>query len=214
AMTLLNPNSDNYRQHFAAQPLFASVRFGRWQEILDTKAPQEGLDYYAGAWHYARGRAFVGTGNLDSAETELAALKKIAGKDEAKKGANANNVLNVAEEVLAGEIEARLGHTAEAVAHLEKGVELEDAMPYREPADWLYPVRHSLGAVLLAAGQAPKAEAVYREDLRRNPENGWALYGLMQALDTQRKKAESAEVKKRFDKAWAHADIALTASRI
>ena len=52
------------------------------------------------------------------------------------------------------------------------------------------------------------------EDLRRNPENGWALYGLMQALDAQSKKAESGEVKKRFDKAWAHADITLTASRI
>ncbi|MGH3834817.1 MAG: tetratricopeptide repeat protein [Pseudonocardiaceae bacterium] len=214
AMTVHNPNSANDTQHFAVQPLFASVRFGKWQEILDTKAPHEGLDYHAGVWHYARGRAFVGTGKLDSAEAELAALTKIAGK----KGVSANNtaadVLNIAGEVLAGEVAARLGHAAEAVAHLEKGVELEDAMPYREPADWLYPVRHSLGAVLLAAGQAPKAEAVYREDLRRNPENGWALYGLMQALDTQGKRAEAAEVKERFDKAWAHADIALTASRI
>ncbi len=205
-------------QHFAAQPLFASVRFGRWQEILDTKAPPEGLDYRAGVWHYARGRAFVGTGELDSADAELTALKKIAGKDELKKGMlsmnTAADVLNVAVEVLAGEVAARQGKTAEAVSHLEKGVEREDAMRYNEPADWLYPVRHSLGAVLLAAGQAPKAEAVYREDLRRNPENGWALYGLMQALDAQGKKAESAEVKKRFDKAWAHADIVLTASRI
>ncbi|MGH3898404.1 MAG: hypothetical protein ACRDTA_09135 [Pseudonocardiaceae bacterium] len=67
--------------------------------------------------------------------------------------------------------------------------------------------------MLLDAGQAPKAETVYREDLRRNPENGWALYGLTQALDAQGKKVESADVQKRFDKAWAHADIALTASR-
>jgi tetratricopeptide (TPR) repeat protein len=205
-------------QHFAAQPLFAFVRFGKWQDILDTKAPPEGLDYRAGVWHYARGRAFVGTGQLDSAEVELTALKKIAGKDELTKGMLSRNtaadVLNVAVEVLAGEIEARRGHAAEAVSHLEKGVELEDAMRYNEPADWLYPVRHSLGAVLLAAGQAPKAEAVYRQDLHRNPENGWALYGLMQALDAQGKNAEFTEVKKRFDKAWAHADIALTASRI
>ncbi len=213
-----DPSTGISMQHFAAQPLFAFVRFGKWQEILDTKAPPEGLDYRAGVWHYARGRAFVGTGQLDSAEAELAALKKIAGKDELKKGAifinTAADVLNVAVEVLAGEVAARRGKTAEAVVHLEKGVEREDAMRYNEPADWLYPVRHSLCAVLLAAGQAPKAEAVYREDLRRNPENGWALYGLMQTLDAQDKKAESAEVKKRFDKAWAHADIVLTASRI
>ncbi|MGH3778934.1 MAG: hypothetical protein ACRDRR_24910 [Pseudonocardiaceae bacterium] len=196
------------------QPLFASVRFGKWQEILDTKAPHEGLDYHAGAWHYARGRAFVGTGALDRAQAELAALNKIAGKQDVSANKTAADVLNIAVQVLAGEVAARQGNAAEAVAHLEKGVALEDAMPYREPADWLYPVRHSLGAVLLAAGQAPKAEAVYREDLRRNPENGWALYGLMQALDAQAKTAESREVKKRFDKAWAHADITLTASRI
>ncbi len=196
-------------QHLAAQPLFASVRFGKWQEILDTKAPPEAMVYRTGVWHYARGRAFVGTGQLDSAEAELAALKKMAGKDELKKA-----VLNVAGEVLAGEVAARQGNAVEAVAHLEKGVELEDAMRYGEPADWLYPVRHSLGAVLLAAGQAPKAEAVYREDLRRNPENGWALYGLMQALDAQGKKAESTEVRKRSDKAGAPADPPLTASRI
>ncbi|MGH3799055.1 MAG: tetratricopeptide repeat protein [Pseudonocardiaceae bacterium] len=213
-----DPSSGTAMQHYATQPLFASVRFGKWQEILDTKAPPDGLDYRAGVWHYARGRAFVGTGKLDSAQAELAALRKIAAKDELKNGVifinTAADVLNVAVEVLAGEIEARSGHAAQAVSRLERGVELEDAMRYNEPADWLYPVRHSLGAVLLAAGQAPKAEAVYREDLRRNPENGWALYGLMQALDAQGKKAESAEVKKRFDKAWAHADIALTASRI
>ena len=211
-------NPSTGAQHFAAQPLFAFVRFGKWQEILDTKAPPEGLDYRAGVWHYARGRALVGTGQLDSAEVELAALKKIAGKDELTKGMLSRNtaadVLNVAVEVLAGEIAARRGNTVEAVSRLEKGVELEDAMRYNEPADWLYPVRHSLGAVLLAAGQAPKAEAVYRADLRRNPENGWALYGLLQALDAQGKKADSTQVRTRFDKAWAHADITLTASRI
>jgi tetratricopeptide (TPR) repeat protein len=173
-----DPSSGISVQHFAAQPLFASVRFGKWQEILDTKAPPEGLDYRGGVWHYARGRAFVGTGNVDNAEAELAALRKIAVKDELKKGVifinTAADVLNVAVEVLAGEIEARRGHAAQAVAHLERGVELEDAMRYNEPSDWLYPMRHSLGAVLLATGQAPKAETVYREDLRRNPENGWA----------------------------------------
>ncbi|MGH4008665.1 MAG: tetratricopeptide repeat protein [Pseudonocardiaceae bacterium] len=205
AMAAHNPNPAKDTQRFAVQPLFAAVRFGKWQEILNAKAPPEELDHYAGVWHYARGRAFAGTGALDSAEAELAALKKIAGED---------GVLNIAVEVLAGEVAAGLGHAAQAVAHLEKGVELEDAMPYREPADWLYPVRHSLGAVLLAAGQAPEAEAVYREDLRRNPENGWALYGLMQALEAQGNTTESAEVRERFDQAWAHADITLTASRI
>ncbi|MGH3693686.1 MAG: hypothetical protein ACRDRX_06785 [Pseudonocardiaceae bacterium] len=213
-----DPSSGVSSQHFAAQPLFALVRFGKWQEILDIQAPSAGLDYRTAIWHYARGRAFVGTGQLDRAEAELTALTQIKGKDEFKKGAIfinvAADVLNIAVEVLAGEIEAGRGNPSKAVSHLERGVELEDGMRYNEPADWLYPVRHSLGAVLLSAGQASNAETVYREDLRRNPDNGWALYGLMQALDAQGKKVESAEVKKRFDKAWAHADITLTSSRI
>jgi tetratricopeptide (TPR) repeat protein len=211
-------NTSTYMQYFAAQPLFASVRFGKWQEILETKAPPEGLQYRTGVWHYARGRAFVGTSKLDSADAELATLKDISDNEELKHSVVSRNtaaaVLNVAVEVLAGEVAAARGNTTEAVAHLERGVELEDAMHYSEPADWLYPVRHSLGAVLLATGQARQAEAVYREDLRHNPENGWALYGLMQALAAQGKASESAEVKQRFDKAWAHADIAVTASRI
>lgn len=81
-----DPASGTYMRHFAAQPLVASVRFGKWQEIQDTKAPPEGLDYRAWAWHYARGRAFVGTGQLDSAQAELATLQKIAAKDEITQG--------------------------------------------------------------------------------------------------------------------------------
>ncbi|HEX6404750.1 MAG TPA: hypothetical protein VF003_16570 [Pseudonocardiaceae bacterium] len=213
-----DPSTGTSVQHFAAQPLFAFVRFGKWPEILDTKAPPAGSDYRTGIWHYSRGRAFIGTGQLDSAEAELVALQKMAAKDEINSGVvfinTAADVLNVAVDVLAGEIAAARGRVADAIAHLERAAKREDAMHYNEPADWLYPVRHSLGAVLLTSGQAAKAAMVYREDLRRNPENGWSLYGLMQALNAQGNQIESAEVKQRFDKAWAHADIVLTASRI
>jgi hypothetical protein len=54
---------------------------------------------------------------------------------------------------------------------------------------------------------------VYWEDLRRNRENGWALYGLLQALRAQNKTADAALVEARFTKAWERADITLTASR-
>jgi TolA-binding protein len=74
-------------------------------------------------------------------------------------------------------------------------------------------VRHSLGAALLRAGKAVEAEAVYREDLKRFPENGWSLFGLTAALKAQGKTAEAAAVDARFQKAWAGADVKLTASR-
>ena len=89
----------------------------------------------------------------------------------------------------------------------------QDALRYEEPPAWYYPVRQSLGAVLLNAGRATEAEAVYREDLRRNPENGWSLYGLTQSLRAQKKKEEAAAANQRFRKAWAQADVKLTASR-
>jgi len=70
-----------------------------------------------------------------------------------------------------------------------------------------------LGAVLLQAGRASEAEAVYWEDLRRYPHNGWSLFGLAQSLRKQGKNEEAALAEQRFQKAWAQADVKLTASR-
>jgi len=74
------------------------------------------------------------------------------------------------------------------------------------------PTRHSLGAVLIAAQKYADAEAVYREDLKRYPENGWSLRGLAQALEAQGKRQEAAEVKARLAKAWARADVVVDSS--
>ncbi len=82
-------------------------------------------------------------------------------------------------------------------------------MIYTEPADWPSPVRQDLGAALLEAGRAVEAEAVYWDDLKRNPENGWSLSGLLQALTAQGKKDDAARVQQRFEKAWSSADVKL-----
>ena len=74
-------------------------------------------------------------------------------------------------------------------------------------------MRQTLGAALLQAGRAAEAEAVYREDLRRNPENGWSLFGLAQSLRAQGKSAEAGAEDVRFRRAWTRADVTLTASR-
>jgi tetratricopeptide (TPR) repeat protein len=122
-------------------------------------------------------------------------------------------ILSIAQEVLAGEIAAGKKDYNQAVSHLERAVRLEDALVYTEPSEFHYPPRHALGAILLAANRPAEAETVYWEDLRRNRENGWALYGLMQALKTQGKNEDAALVEARFKKAWARADVPLTASR-
>jgi tetratricopeptide (TPR) repeat protein len=198
-------------------PLFTLIRFGKWQEILQEPQPPADLKYTTGVWHYARGRAFAATEKLDEAGREQANIEAIATAlpPDFKLGENtpANTLLRIASNTLAGEIAARRGQTDEAIRFLEEAVRLQDGLPYTEPPPWYYPVRQSLGAVLLAAGRAAEAEAVYREDLKRNPENGWSLYGLAQSLRAQKKMKEAAAVEKRFRKAWARADVKLTTSR-
>jgi tetratricopeptide (TPR) repeat protein len=206
-------------QHWALTPLYVYVRFGWWQEILQHPAPAGELPYPTGIWHYARGRALTAGGRLDEAERELAALRTLAGNEPALAqvtiwGINpASRLLQIAAAVLAGELAAKRGQFDTAIQHLRQAVELEDGLNYDEPPDWSTPVRHSLGAVLLEAGRPEQAEEVYLEDLKRNPENGWSLFGLAKSLQAQGKEEEAAEVQVRLDKAWASADVALAASR-
>jgi tetratricopeptide (TPR) repeat protein len=173
--------------------------------------------YMQGVWHYARGTAFVGKGQTDSADQEFAKLKELMADkalDQPLFSPNTGRaILSIAQEVLAGEIAAAKKNYDEAVNHLERAVRLEDALVYTEPAEFHYPPRHALGAILLEARRPAEAETVYWEDLRRNRENGWALFGLMQALKAQNKNEEAALVEARFKKAWARSDVTLAASR-
>jgi len=208
-----------FLQGFLVVPDYALVRFGKWDEILALPAPHYDSLFTRGVRHYARASAFIGKGKLDEAQKELDALKKIVADPELPKlpasfsSNNAKDILSIAPEVVAGELAAKKGNFDAAVAHLSRAVWLQDSLIYTEPDDWHYPVRHSLGAVLLQAGRAREAEAIYWEDLSRKPENGWSLFGLMQALKAQGKNDEAAAVEKRFQKAWANADVKLAASR-
>ncbi len=203
---------------FAVVPLFAYTRFGKWEEILQEPRPADDLLFLAGIWHYARGLAFTATGRLGAAATELESLDKIAADKSLQELALFSPnpgapIIKIAAEVLAGRLAAKRGETEKAIAHLHRAVLLEDALVYTEPADWHYPVRQSLGAVLLQAGRAAEAETVYWEDLRRNPENGWSLFGLMKSLEAQGKTEQAEEIEQRFRKAWIRANVTLTASR-
>ena len=112
-----------------------------------------------------------------------------------------------------GEILIREGKLQEGSAELRAAVKQEDALKYDEPPGWLIPVRHSLGASLMQAGRFAEAEELYRDDLVRSPENGWALFGLAQSLRKQAKNdEEAAAADARFGKVWAKADMQITSS--
>jgi tetratricopeptide (TPR) repeat protein len=203
---------------FRVVPYFALTRFGRWDEMLKEPPPAADNLFLTGIWHYARGLSHLAKGQLADAERSLEKVRRIS-RDPALEFSlfspnMASRIFAIAPEVLAGEIAAaRKGFDA-AVAHLEKAVRLEDGLVYTEPSEWHYPPRHALGAVLLEAGRVAEAETVYWEDLKRNPENGWALYGLTQALKAQGRQDDAAIVERRFDRAWARADVTLASSRM
>ncbi|HSU14425.1 hypothetical protein [Longimicrobium sp.] len=192
----------------------ALARFGRWSEVLAEPAPPADLRYALGIWHYARGLAFAGTGRFAEAAAELDSVTAIEASVPADKLLGfhrAKDLLGIAHHALAGEIALRRGRAAEAVPHLEAAVRMQDALRYDEPPPWYYPVRQSLGAALLAANRPADAERAYRDDLLRNPKNGWSLYGLGQALRAQHK--DDAEIHRQFTAAWSRADVTLASSR-
>ena len=203
---------------FRMVPYYALTRFGRWSEMLKEPEPPSFSIVMRAVWHYARGLSYLGTADVPAAERELAALRTLMA-DPAMNAPlfspnSAAAALAPAPEVLAGEIAAARKDYPTAIAHLEKAVRLEDSLVYTEPSEFHFPPRLALGAVLLEAGRAGEAETVYWDDLRRNRENGWALFGLHQALLAQKKQADAALTEMRFKQAWARADVTLTSSRM
>ena len=206
-------------QGFLAVPYWAMVRFAQWDAILNDKGPRHDTPFTRGAWRFARAMALTAAGRLEEADKELATLKTVV-DDPALKGqvTFSNNsgyaILRIAPEVVAGELAAKRKDWDRAVLHFDRAIRFEEALIYQEPPDWHAPVRQNLGAVLLDAGRADEAEAVYWDDLRKNPGNGWSLFGLVQALRAQGKADEAAAVQKRFEQAWKEADFRPAASRI
>ncbi len=200
----------------AVEPVkfFTDARFGDWDAILAEPAPPAELAYTNGIRHYARGLAFAAKGQTSDAQAELKQLDAIEASLPAERMAmfaSQKQLLGLASAILAGEIASHEGHHDDAIGHLREAVALQDALPYEEPPAWYYPVRESLGAELLAQGRAAEAERVYREDLRRNPNNGWSLFGLAECLRARKADREAAQIDAEFRKAWAHADVKLGA---
>jgi tetratricopeptide (TPR) repeat protein len=189
------------------------ARFGAWDEILAEPAPPKEFAYTTAMWHYARGLAFAAKGKIEDANAERKALDDGATSIAAGLMVGPNNkapaITKLASQVLAGAIASARGDHDEALRDFTEAVRLQDALGYDEPPPWYYPVRETLGAELLANKKAGMAEAVYRDDLKRNPDNPRSLYGLAESLRTEGKAQEAAKVEERFTKGWSHADITL-----
>jgi tetratricopeptide (TPR) repeat protein len=200
-----------------AEPYLAMVRFGLWDEILAEPRPNPALKALTGGYLFTRATALAARGRTREARQSLAELDQLRASlpADAMAGFNsAADVLALATLLAKSQIERAEHNRVAAIRTLTEAVAKEDGLGYDEPADWFFPVRHLLGAELLQAGRSVEAEAVYREDLRRNPNNGWSLFGLAQALRAQGKRNQAAVIDGQFRDAWQHADVTLTASRL
>src|SRR5580704_17114840 len=193
---------------FMTVPLAVEVRFHKWNEILKAPQPDPNMHTATVFWHFARGLALAATDKLDEAEAE----HKIVAEAEEKTPPDAifqmpiNNktkdILKIAENVLGAKISLEKGDMDATVNQLRAAVAAQDSLKYDEPQDWFYPVRESLGAVLLIIGDNAGAEEVFRADLERNLRNPRSLFGLEQALKAQEKAYDAGFVRKQFDASW------------
>lgn len=206
-------------QQFIVAPYHAMVRFGKWSEILATPEPAENLPFVRATWHWARGMALAATGRTGEAESELESLRSAAAApDFPAKLILVNSppprLMEIAGRLLSGAIAWKKGDLDTAIESFAAAVRLEDSTTYNEPPDWPYPTRHWLGQALLEAKRPVEAEAVFLEDLRRRPNNGWSLFGLVESLKAQgeSRKVDLAQAEARWKHAWPTADVKLTSA--
>lgn len=188
----------------------ALKRFGKWDEILAEPPPPTYWPITTAMWHYARGIAYAAKRMMPEAESEQESFRYAAAAvpADAMMAINkASHILVIAEHMLNAEIAFAYGDHDRAIKELENGIAVEDGLIYMEPPEWVQPVRHTLGAFLLSAGDYALAESVYRDDLKKWPENVWSLYGLSRCLQARGATSEAKDVEARLARVKARADI-------
>jgi tetratricopeptide (TPR) repeat protein len=200
---------------FMTVPIAVDVRFQKWDKIMSMKAPDPSMKVAGIFWHFARGMALAAQGKTTEAEAELKIVHTAAEQTppDAVFAMPVNNkakdVLSIADNVLGAKIALAKKNPNASVAMLRKAVAIQDTLKYAEPPDWFFPVRESLGAVLLLNANAAEAEKVFREDLDRNPRNPRSLFGLSESLKAQKRDYDAQFVNKQFQSAWKATDIKL-----
>lgn len=212
---LENPENAAMVDGYMSMPLEVMKRFGQWDKILEAPEMPKKFPFARAMRHYARGVAYAAKGKTEEArqsQNEFQQAGQLVDPEAVFGNNKVHSLLALAGDMLEGEIALREGKTQAGMAALEAAVAKEDALRYTEPPDWIVPVRHALGAFLLHHDKPAEAEAVYREDLRRWPHNGWSLYGLAESLEAQGKKAEAEKVRRQFAEVWKRADVKIPSS--
>jgi tetratricopeptide (TPR) repeat protein len=220
------PPMADWLEGFVPMKVHALIRFGRWQDIIDTPLPADpGLYCVTTAMtHYAKGIAHAATGRRADAREQrrlFAAAAERVPPSRTVFNNTCQDILRVAGAMLDGEIDYREGSYRAAFGHLRRAVELDDGLPYDEPWGWMQPARHALGALLLEQGHVEEAEAVYRADLGlddtlaracQHPANVWSLHGYHECLTRLGKHEQAGIIAQQLKIAAAHADVPIASS--
>jgi len=213
-------------ESFYGKKIHVMVRFGQWEDILAEPFPEDQVlySYTTAAMRQARTIALANLGRVPEAQAEQArAISAREAVPESRMVFNntAEDVLQVGEAMMEGELAYKSGGIEAGLAHLRRSVTLDDALLYDEPWGWMQPTRHALGALLMDAEQVEEAEAVYRADLGldgtlarpcQHPANVWSLHGLHECLVRRGEMAEANHIKLQLDKAAARATVPIKAS--
>lgn len=213
------PMADYFESYMAMHPHIL-IRFGRWEDCIALDLPEDQSLYctLTATVHYARAIGYAATGRVAEAEAEE--MQFLAAKDRVPHSRLMHNnrvvdLLEIAREMLRGEIEYRKENYALAYDHLRRSVMLDDNLPYDEPWGWMQPTRHALGALLFEQGHIAEAESVYRADLGLDgtlprasvhPDNVWSLKGLYDCLKARGEQVEIRHIKPKLDQAQARSD--------
>lgn len=204
------PATNMYLQYLYSMPVFVDVRLGKWKSLLDRPAPDTSWVYACILHEFGRGMAFLRRGDDRAAKTCLDSMRqRMRDHPDLTKWVRPTNPPStgaiIAAGILQAEIEFVRGRHTDAMETLAKTRAMEDEMIYREPKDWLLPVRQYVGTHLLEMSKPEEAENTFREDLMHNPGNGWALLGLAKSLDSQHKDS-AAEYRAQAMKTFSYAE--------
>ncbi|KAL2680628.1 hypothetical protein Neosp_008231 [[Neocosmospora] mangrovei] len=221
-----SPPMADWLEAFLTLRAHVLIRFGRWEDLIKLELPEDQQLYCmtTAITHYAKGVAFAASGRVKEAEDQRRlfqdAVKKVV-PSRTLFNNTCSDIIQVAEAMLDGELEYRLGNFDAAYEHLRKAIDREDNLPYDEPWGWMQPTRHAYGALLLEQDHVGKALEVYMADLGmtdalpralRDENNVWALHGVHECLLKLGRESEAKELEGKLSAAVTAADVPVHAS--
>lgn len=215
---------------FCSMKQHVLIRFGMWKDLLDQELPAnaELFSVTTAMMRYSRTVALANLRRIAEAEAERDRFREARAVVQDSRmlfNNTCKDLLEIAEQMMLGELEYHKGNHTKGFDHLRKSVHLDDNLPYDEPWGWMQPTRHALGALLIEKGQYQEAEAVYRADLGletkdsttlpracQHPGNVWSLHGLYECLSHRQESVEILYIQRALQKAKARCHLPIRAS--